>query len=404
MVCKSDFQINYACIMRKMKFLSMATAFCAVAVMTTSCWNSSDDPVTPPAKISNINAEKYSVIASSNVEAEFSISEAAITEKDADKKGVSFTDIDTSIKMVKVVAIANGDDYVNKIQTAIVNFSEKNPSATIAFTFVKKSTDTKTQDEVKSSTTDVTVSSDQTAGSEANADMTIPAGVGISGDVDPNDPFSVTAYETPAAVVNTEDIKVGQPISTDQTLMVMECTPSGAQFDKPVALTVFVGTELAGETLTIANKGEKVSGVVKNDGNVTFNVNHFSDWDLIFAPWAKEIKSGSKTLANLVDFKLAKGINEFDYTKLVGVDAPNARALVAMYFSKYLGELDIVSVKETATFESSAEGIATVNIVQNYNDYTFEFGKKTFKARVWGNVEMTVTPKGGEAHSGGVAN
>jgi hypothetical protein len=388
--------------MRKTKFLSMATALCAVAVMTTSCWNASGDPVTPAAEVSNITAEQYSVIATSNVEAEFTISAPATIVKDADKKGVSFTDIATNNKIVKVTAKVNGDEYINSEQIAFVNFSDKSTSASIAFTFVKKSTDTKTQQEVLNSTTDVTLNSDQTEGSEANAGMTIPAGVAISGDVDPNESFSVTAYETTPAVVNAEKVKVGETVATDETLMVMNCTPSGAQFDKPVTLTVNVGAELAGETITIDNNGEKVTGVVKNDGTVTFDVNHFSKWDVLFAPIATKIVSGSTTLATLSSFNVVSGINEFSYEKNVGVQS-SAKGLIAMFISKYLG-ISVSKMQDTGSFESNGQGTATIKIDQNYTDYTFKYGAKTFTARVWGNIVTTVTIAGGKAHSGGSGN
>ena len=389
--------------MRKTKFLSMATALCAVAVMTTSCWNTSDDPVTPPAEVSKIAAEQYSVIATSNVEAEFTISVPATAVKDADKKGVSFTDIANTTKKVTVTAKVSGDEYVNKEQTATVNFSAKSPSASIDFTFVKKSTDTKTQQEVKNSTTDVTLTSDQTEGSEANAGMTIPAGVDISGDVDPNESFSVTAYETAPEVVSTEEVKVGETVATDEKLMVMNCTPSGAQFDKPVTLTVNVGTELAGETITIDNNGEKVTGVVKNDGTVAFDVNHFSEWDLLFAPITSKIERGSTTLTTLSSFNVVSGINEFSYTKNVGVETTAKKGLIAMFISKYIGGA-ASKLQETGSFESNGQGTATIKIEQNYTDYTFKYGAKTFTARVWGNIVTTVTIAGGQAHSGGSGN
>lgn len=377
----------------------MATALCAVAVMTSSCWSTSDDPVTPTAEVT-VSAEKYSVIATSNVEADFTLSVEATADKAADKKGVSFTDIATTNKMVTVTAKVSGDEYVNKEQTATINFSAKSTSAAIAFTFVKRSTDTKTQQEVLNATADVTIKSDQTVGSEDNADMTIPAGITISGTVDPNEPFSVTAYEAAPAVMNADEVKEGATI-TDNQVMVMDCTPSGAKFDKPVTLTVNVGSELAGELVVIEN-GESIGSTVNSDGTVSFPVNHFSQWNIVFVPSVSKIEKGSTTLATLSSVSVAAGTNTFEYSKNVGVET-TSKGLLGMFIAKHFGGT-VSKQQATGSFESTGRGTATITVKQNYTDYTFTYRAKTFTARVWGNIVTTVAIAGGQAHSGGSGN
>ena len=388
--------------MKKFSFLCSVLSLLAMTALLSSCRNGHDDPVNPPATVTNMTAEEYAVVASSNVEATFSINVIADEELSADKKGALFTNIAKGTKAVKIMAIADGDGFVNKVQTATINFSDKSTSAAIAFTFAKKSTDTKTQDEVKNATADVTVSSDQTAGSEANAVMTIPQGVVISGNVNPNEAFSVTAYEPAPEIVSADQVKVGQPLASDQPVMILGCTPNGAQFDKPVKLTVNVGTALAGQTLTIENNGEKVSSVVKIDGSVDFMVTHFSEWDLLFAPVASKIEPGTKNLLSMSSFEIAKGTNTFSYIKNVGCQF-NASGLIMDFIKSKFGET-YTTVDETGSFESDGPGTGTLKVDQSYTTYTLVYGTMSFTATVWGNVVATAQPNGGDAHSGGSGN
>lgn len=388
--------------MKKFSFLCSVLSLLAMTALLSSCRNGHDDPVTPPATVSDMTAEQYAVVASSNVEATFTINVIADEELSADKKGALFTNIAKGTKAVKIIAIADGDGFVNKVQTATINFSDKSTSAAIAFTFAKKSTDTKTQDEVKNATADVTISSDQTTGSEANADMTIPQGVVISGNVNPNEAFSVTAYEPAPEIVSAEEVKVGQPIVSDQPLMIMNCTPNGAQFDKPVTLSVNVGAALAGQTVTIENNGEKISGIVKVDGSVDFKVSHFSNWNLLFAPVVSKVENGTKNLLSMSSFEVYKGTNTFNYTKNVGVQF-NAAGLIKAFINNKFGET-YTTVDETGSFESDGPGTASLKVEQNYTTYTFTFGTAKFTATIWGNVVATVVPNGGDAHSGGSGN
>jgi hypothetical protein len=298
----------------------------------------------------------------------------------------------------------NGDDPTTT--TSETCFAYSAPFSIDATTTVKaiakKSTDTKTQDEVKNATADVTVSSDQTAGSEANAVMTIPQGVVISGNVNPNEAFSVTAYEPAPEIVSADQVKVGQPLASDQPVMILDCTPNGAQFDKPVKLTVNVGTALAGQTLTIENNGEKVSSVVKIDGSVDFMVTHFSDWDLLFAPYVKNIEQGTKNLLSMSSFEIAKGTNTFSYIKNVGCQF-NASGLIMDFIKSKFGET-YTTVDETGSFESDGPGTGTLKVDQSYTTYTLGYGTISFTATVWGNVVATAQPNGGDAHSGGSGN
>ena len=386
-----------------MKFVTMATALVAVTMSLSSCWRA-DDAVELPTEVTDVAPELYSVVASANAEATFTIDVEA-TKKDAlDKKSALFTEIDRENQTVKVTAtLVNPAGFVESTQTATVNFSGSMRSAVIAFDFAKASTDTKTQAEVAAATEDLVVTSNTTP---IVADMTIPAGVEVSGNV--TDPFSVTAYKSTPSIVDADDVEVGKPLTTsdeESKVMVLSCTPSGATFSEPITLKVFVGTELAGETIEVENNGEKLTGVVGIDGNVEFKVSHFSEWNMLFIPIVAKIDKGSITIANQSGVAVSRGENTYTFTKYAGVKNYSTTGLLGMFINTMFGESE-TTLDDEGSFMATDSGTATIKVVQNYTDYTFRYGLFTvFSARVWGGTVSTIDIVGGgsgsNVHSGG---
>jgi len=388
-----------------MKFVTMATALVAVSMTLSSCWRA-DDAVELPTEVTEVAPELYSVVASANAEATFTVDVQATAKAATDKKSALFTEIDNSNKTVKVTAtLVNPAGFVESTQTATVNFSGSMRSAVIAFDFAKASTDIKTQAEVAAATTDLVVKSE--TNNDIDANMTIPAGVEVSGNV--TDPFSVTAYESTPSIVDADDLEVGKPITTSEEeskIMVLDCTPSGATFSEPVTLKVFVGTELAGETIEVENNGEKVTGVVQADGNVEFKVTHFSIWSVMLNCTLDKAEKGSVTIANQAGVSVSRGTNYYNFTHYAGVES-NATGLVAKFLKIMFG-LTKINLNYQGSFVATDAGTATIKVVQNYTDYTFRYGAKTFTARVWGGTVSTVDIVGGgsgsNVHSGGSGN
>lgn len=388
-----------------MKFVTMATALVAVSMTLSSCWRA-DDAVELPTEVTEVAPEQYSVVASANAEATFTVDVQATAKAATDKKSALFTEIDNSNKTVKVTAtLVNPAGFVESTQTATVNFSGSMRSAVIAFDFAKASTDIKTQAEVAAATTDLVVKSE--TNNDIDANMTIPAGVEVSGNT--TDPFSVTAYEATPSIVDADDIEVGKPLTTSEEeskVMVLDCTPSGATFSEPVTLKVFVGKELAGETIEVENNGEKLSGVVQADGTVEFKVTHFSQWNVLFIPIVAKVDKGSVTIANQAGVSVSRGENTYKFTKNAGVES-NVTGLMEMFITAMFGEKKVV-IEDEGSFIATDAGTATIKVVQNYTDYTFAFGFKTFTARVWGGTVSTIDIVGGgsgsNVHSGGSGN
>jgi hypothetical protein len=287
--------------MKKMKFISVAAAMFAACAMLSSCWGgSSDDPVSPSGSgdVAKVAAETFSIKVSSNQPVTFTVDVAADAKVDADKKGATFSNISTVNQVVKLKAsLVDATGYVTATQVAIIKLSSATPSANISFDFAKKSTDVASQAAVASSATDVTITSDLSA---VDASMVIPAGTIVTGSTDD---FSVTAYKATPETVTADEITVGSTVASDPKIMVLNCTPSGATFDQNVTLKVYIGTELAGETVTIENNGETTTAVVDAAGYAEFSVSHFSLWNILFAPVVPDIAKGSIPFLNLANFR-----------------------------------------------------------------------------------------------------
>lgn len=377
-------------IMGKMKFLTIAAAMFAVCATLTSCWSDDDNPL--PSVNVKFAADKYQIYAFSNEAVNFTIDVPATTDKSADGKYASFTDIDLSNTTVKVTAtLLDGDGFITKTQTAIVKFSDKNTAAAIAFDFAKVSTDSKSQEEIAASTDPVVVTSNL---SDIYAELILAGGTTVADGT--NDPFSITAFWGAPTIITNDGVKNGESLG-DVPVIVLSCTPTG-KLSTAATMKVNVGTELAGETLPLENKttGEKVTGTVQNDGNVEFKVDKLGDWVLVFAPAASKVDKGSVVLATIKDMPVTKGINTFGYKKNVGVDY-SSNGLIALFIKKMFGE---TAFKEdvTRSFEADRDGTINIGVSQNYFDYTYKFGSKSFAFRVWGNDFISLSDID---HSGG---
>ena len=389
--------------MKKMKFISVAAAMFAACAMLSSCWGGSNEPVDPSnpkgSEVTAVSDETYSIIAASNEEVTFSIDVTASTNVAAGNKKATFSKIATTNTVVKVTAtLINPAGFVTPSQVAIVKLSSATPSANISFDFAKKSTDTKTQAEITASASPVTITSNL---SDLAASMTIQGGTTATAAGD----FSVTAYKVTPETVPADAITVGTSIDTK--VMVLDCTPNGATFDKDVTLTVYVGTELAGETVTIKNGADTETAIVSSTGYAQFTVSHFSLWDLLFAPVVRDVQRGSITLLNVVNYQVVAGVNTYNYTKNVGTKFATTAGLIGLYISKIFGNTE-EQLLEEGSFQATEAGTATINVIQNYSDYVFGFGSKSFTVRVWDGTETTVTIAGGNSssnsHSGGSGN
>jgi hypothetical protein len=377
--------------MKKMKFLSLAAATLAVSSMWTSC--SSDDNPTPTPIDINVGSDTYSVYVVSNEAANFSVDVKATAEISADKKSASFTGIASSYKQVTVTAkMVNGDGYVNPTQTAVVNFADMNTAAAIVFNFVKKST-TKSQKEVAESTTPVVVTGDL-----LKPQMTIPGGTTVEGGGD--EPFSVTVLEDETFILTADKVVMGKPLASN---FVLKFTPSTGKLSGPVSVTLTVGTELAGKTITLKNGNKTVTGTVQADGTVTFEIDDLSgEWTLDDGLVPVTAVAGSVQLTSY-NMNLSSGVNYYSYTMNIGCRYSYS-GIVEDLINKYFGAR--ATTKEVkGSFSASGEGTASIVVDQHYVDYQVTYLGNDYNFRVWGNAYATINPSNGDpvvqGHSGG---
>lgn len=377
--------------MKHLKFVTLATAL--FAVMTLSSCFRTDDPINHPSV--TVKAEKYAVVASSNAEVTFSIDVPA-TEKVSTEKKVSFTNIDTNDQIVKVTAtLKNPEGYARASQTATIKFSKENSSVNISFVFTKKSSDTASQDDVKNSTTDVTLASNF---SDIDTKMIIPGGTTvISGS---SDAFCITTYQPTPSLLEVYSLKVGQTVKVEGSYgaFKMSGTPANSTFNNEITLKIFVGKELAGESFTMTDgNGNSKTSTVDADGYVEFKVSDITTWTGVFETTVTKIEKGSVTLLEKNSVSLAAGDNTYNYTKKVGIET-DLKGFMLSYFQSIFGNTLTTLDTEGTIYSAHAQSRATIKVIQNYVDVTLSYGGASFTVRVWTSAYTTVTVDG---HSGG---
>lgn len=435
--------------MKQLKFITMAAAVFAILASQSSCVRS-DDPVQPESVDLSAEPLQYSVTVTSTAEATFSIDVPATAVPSADKKSVVFTDITTLDTPINITAtLINAEGYVIPSQTASVMFaSDDNNDQDIAFDFVKRSTEIKTQQEVENATTDIVINSNP---ADFETQLVIPAGTKATGNT--VDPYSITCYAPAPKVIDLNPAKSGLRTRSDDVddddddgdddddedddddgddnddshidddegedvgdftidLMNMDCTPHGAQFSKSITLKVNVGEDLAGEDLTLEDEnGEEQEAIVQSDGSVQFAVNHFS-----FKKLKKKIKKLKRKGIYHTKLKEEKNVliqpgssHKVSYKKHQGLQQVNPKKK-----NKALTKF-IKSCKEQhkrksvyRKFSSKTGCYADILIYQKYYKYTGKFKKKKYTFRYWKetgyNLEKRPLNSGQSGHSGGSGN
>lgn len=388
--------------MRRIKLLGVSVALFAVGISITSC-SKTDDPVdkgSDTVEVTDIKGANYSVVATSNVSVKYSIDAKATSDFAADGKKATFSNIESSSVMVTAEYTGvDADKYMNAKQTATVDFSSQTSSSSVDFTFVEKS-DPVAQDIAIGGAP--VVNNDQ---SVTVASITVPEGATVTGSTEG---FAITAYKKTTGIVDTNDITVGDEFNNAGGY-VLNCQPDGATFDKPVALKVFVGEGLAGYPLTLKNADDSVEGTVDADGNVSFEVNHFSDW-ILGLPF--EVVDGPITSTDLLEsitMNAVAGENTFSYTKKVGNDIQLLQGdekkfqFVVDVAKGVFGDF-VSTLKEGASFTSEGEGVANITVSQNKRSFTLRYNDIfDFTVTRYENIDYEITISGSTSsgHSGG---
>jgi len=227
----------------------------------------------------------------------------------------------------------------------------------------------------------------------SDAAIEVPSDVNVSGNT--TDAFSVTACPPAPEVSAVEDIAVNKV--EESGVLSLSCTPDGATFSKPVTLKATI-PGASGLALSVPGASN-----VKQSGNeISFEVDHFSVWDIVLQATVQSITEGTQQIASL-SMLVNNGENSFTFNKNIGIECNSSNELVQAFLASEFGNS---SSKQPTTgkFMVDGSGSATIVVNQAYKDISFRSGTVTFTVRVWGECGSTITTTSDTSkHSGGVA-
>lgn len=364
--------------MKKFSYLFACVAI-AVAGVLVSC-SKSDDSVSAPKITSNVVLEDfdaYVLEASSNVSATFTVGNESKTGTE-----VEFITPDKSITVP-----VKADGYLD--QTAEVNFSDLMRVTWIYVEMFKPSTNLVAQEDAKGKTIGNDEANEKATG--AKVELEVPADLNISGNT--TDPFSVTAFKPAPKTIPLESLKVNQKLKA--SILGLLCKPDGATFDKPLTLSVTMD-DLKDLDIEVPD----ASDVKLNGNTLSFQVSHFSIYDILMNGTIESLTKGEKEVYNNTVL-INKGENKVDVSINVGYESDSKIEEVQQYLT-YLFGTPLKKLSKNVVFTADGFGSANIVIRQAYYDVTFSYGNIKASARIWAEPACTVTTSANTSiHSGG---
>lgn len=366
-----------------MKKISSFVACFAIAMagVLSSC-SSSDTPAAPKVVSDVVVEETYTLKVTSNVDARFTYGNAVKQLKAKKEETITFTSKEFSYE-VSATGYAKID--------GTVKFSDDQKVTAITLELVKESTNKVAQSSAKGNTVSNDAANQKATGSDAAIE--VPSDVNVSGNT--TDAFSVTACPPAPEVSAVEDIAVNKV--EESGVLSLSCTPDGATFSKPVTLKATI-PGASGLALSVPGASN-----VKQSGNeISFEVDHFSVWDIVLQATVQSITEGTQQIASL-SMLVNNGENTFTFNKNIGIECNSSNELVQAFLASEFGNS---SSKQPTTgkFMVDGSGSATIVVNQAYKDISFRSGTVTFTVRVWGECGSTITTTSDTSkHSGGVA-
>lgn len=223
---------------------------------------------------------------------------------------------------------------------------------------------------------------------------------------------------------NVEQIPVEQAEELAQTTsdanpqevstISLVCEPSGVQFTKPVTVKVNV-TDVDGlDVVAVNTEGGKQETInVKAEGNVlTAEIPHFSVWDFVLRA---DIQDYNVTDGNSSTYTktVTKGENKFTYNSNYSWEVEKetkSNSLVNAFLKTLFGSSKKTTVKASAIFDSTGDGVVTYKVTEKIATFKVVSGtgaiKRTYrvKAQIGSVVEIIGVEYIQPGHSGGTAN
>ena len=354
--------------MKKVKILAMV-AFVAAGLFTTSCSNNDEF-----AGLSiSTNAKAINELrAHSNVPATFVFAGQTKTG----------TDVIFETETAGGVMTVTADGYFP--QTAEIQFTDVNAFANVDIKLVKESSINKSQDEMKGSS--ITNDSENQSVMGLQSVLSVSNDVNISGNT--KDPFSLVVFEPTKKIVDVSKQKVGDVVSVP--IVGVRCEPDGAQFDKPVSLSLNLGgCENLDLSCPTAFEGTSVTATAKG---VTAQVGHFSY--AFIAANAQLIEREDRSVTTKTRVKVKAGKNVFNYNEISGYEADYEDNSAEDKFLQGIYLHRAKTVSRTTEFEASADGYADIETTQYIFDVTYKSKRAYVFATIYGRQEKTATVDG----------
>lgn len=364
--------------MRKINFLFGVLAVAATGLLSSCDWSDSEIDAEVKPEVSTPSLDGNSLVVNTNVP-------ASITVNGETKAGQNATfAVSGDAAEVKVTAAGYTEQTVN------VKFGE-NSMLSIDVQLVKESTNKVAQSVAKGTT--VTNDTENQNSTSIDASIVVPEDVVISENT--TDEFSVVAY-TPAET-GEQNVNVGSDV--ELPVLALSCTPSGAKFSSPVTLTAST-KDAEGCEVVCVNGDESVTATATAN-SVSAEVDHFSVWNFVLK--AEVVKMDESVEVKTGSILLAVGKNTITYTQKYGFEATGAQngGLISSFLVNQFGKAG--SITKSAEITSDKVGSADYTVKQAVKTYTFKSGNKTFTAKVYGTVTVTIdsTTPDTSGHSGG---
>lgn len=290
------------------------------------------------------------------------------------------------------------DAYIDQTASIVLG---ANTSIALDVTLVKRSTETITLEET--TTEESSISNDETNQEESGveATVTVDAGTTITNAEDLEDTDLSTTVYVPAAAEADDNVEEGDTYQSD--VLVVDCTPDGAEFDQPVTIQVTIADAEGTSVNCVSTEGDHADNVQVGTNTLTAEVSHFSAWTFVLNASVTAISTTTTTQSQTVSVN--EGNNTLNYSKYTGFTPGADVQTDGLLYNFLKNQFGAPRQEAQGNFSiaSSASGKVTYEVVQTIVTYTYVSGSRTFTANVYGAVQLNITDYT-PGHSGGSGN
>lgn len=197
-------------------------------------------------------------------------------------------------------------------------------------------------------------------------------------------PYSITVFTPMNHHTEIEDV-TSQSVTLSESVLALDCQPSGAKFDQPITLNLTVpgskGMKLA---VYYEDTKETPKKLTQNGDNISIDIDHFSRYFIEMEGTVTLLKEEAVTYTATANANTGKISIDFEY----GYEEPTNTLLVIHFLNKSY----VPKAKKTKEYTyPSVEGTATLTMVQAKRTYKLTSGENSYDVVVYGEVESVLT-------------